>query len=246
MFEETKELNDDAKDRYVGYFDILGFKKALQSLGAPKLASLYQDAIEEAKAAMHGKFDLVMMGQKVGEVEWFEEIEHIVAFSDSIFVFSHHDAPPSLDVLCQFANTIFKMFLVRNLPLRGAIAHGEVVLRPESSLFLGQGIVAAYELAESIDALGVALCPELPQEPPTFASTQHDIPIKVRGQKSKFEKKSLIVPVAGFNTEGTANADWRSIFRSLRQEAGEEHEQRYRNSETIVAAMLNIDSSDLR
>jgi hypothetical protein len=101
--------------------------------------------------------ELHAMGQAVGQVRWFEEIEHVGVFSDTLIVFTIDDSLNSLSMICQFANSIFKVFLARKLPLRGAIAHGETILDIDQSLFLGQAIVDAHKLGESLDSLGIVL-----------------------------------------------------------------------------------------
>jgi hypothetical protein len=227
-------------DRFVGYFDILGFRNAIYRRGITSLTEVYSEAIELMHQTQIAKFEIVGPAQSTGQImKWFEKIDHVTIFSDSIFVFSKDSSPVSFTAMCQFSNTIFRHFFRRMLPLRGAIVHGDVVLDAKKNLFLGDGIIMAYELAESLNALGVVLSPDLPVPVPSLLALDCEV-------RRKDGTLTLKIPVTGMSEKTTIPEQWPDIFRSLRKEAGPAMLQRYVNSEKIVALMLNIDAEDLK
>jgi hypothetical protein len=245
--ENDMEAAVDPKDRFVAFFDILGFRNALRVRTLSELAQDYRQSKIEARQtqAMTVRYSNPFAGSFEGG-QFFVEIEDPVAvFSDSIFVFTKDTSYNSIHAICQFANTLFRLFLKRKLPLRGAITQGEVVIDASNSLFLGQPIVDAYDLAESIDGLGIVLSPELQQNPNSIASMELEIACQDKKKQTKFTQK-LLVPVAGFAPADMGERDWQNIFRQLRDEAGEKYAPRYQQSETTVAAMLNIDPELLK
>lgn len=227
-----------ATKRFVGCMDILGFKAALCRLGTSSLATLYEEAINLTRHSHKATAELHVpwVPHAVGETQPFKEIEHVAVFSDTIIVFTENDSEDSLYTICHFTNTVFKLFLFKRLPLRGAIAHGDVILKPSQSLFVGEGIVTAHELEQSIDALGIVLSPKIVE--PLNSWTVHEFDV---AQNKTSGTKRLRVPISGFNLALPAGDNWPSIFRELRDQAGEKHAQRYHNSEEIVAAMMAIE-----
>ena len=158
-----------------------------------------------------------------------------------MIVFTTDLSHNSFHEICQFANTLFKVFLFQNLPLRGAIAHGPVILDPAIGLFLGEGILEAHELETSLDIMGIVLSSKLPKIQAAITTQL----CKVM-QKGNPDPSALLVPVTGYNLKAASSEDLAKNFRELRLEAGQPFAQRYQNSEEIVAAMLNIDSSLLK
>src|SRR5208282_1488924 len=82
---------------------------------------------------------------------------------DSIFVFGASDTIETLNDVIYSTLALFRVFLRSGLPLAGAIAKGNAVVSPDRGVYLGSGIVSAYELANSIDIVGVVVHADVPQ-----------------------------------------------------------------------------------
>ncbi len=169
--------------------------------------------------------------------EMYSRIERIVVFSDSLFAFTKDDTAQDLSKICQFANTVFKIFMKEGLPLRGAIAHGETIVDPEHSLYLGDGIVKAYLLEEQLKIVGVVLHPDLNPENPHETA---ELEVALKDDKSQ----KLRIPVIGSTILFPAEAA--PAFLKLARLAGESERQRYVNSEAIVAAMCTWEAKNFR
>jgi hypothetical protein len=228
------------KRRYVAYLDILGFRTMLEKYGAEEVASLYRQALRRVRQLVNSDVQMQTPGGAPQSVPWFENIEGVVAFSDSIFIFANerHD---SLAVICHAVYGAFQVFLSMGMPLRGAISFGEIEVDLANQIYVGDPIVRAYHLAESLDVIGLVIDSTI--QKPWFA-----VPINVVTQKKTMRRtnsiKSLAVPVTGFGVNVDKN-EWPGIFKKLRRRAGYKQAGRYKNSEQIVAAMLNIDPQDL-
>jgi hypothetical protein len=58
-------------------------------------------------------------------------------------------------------NGLFRELLRAGFPVRGSIAHGRVWWDLDAGVFLGEGITRAYDLAESLSVIGIAIAPDL-------------------------------------------------------------------------------------
>lgn len=230
------QSNSLPSERFVGCFDILGFSDAVRQKGTAALAQVYTQAIEHTAQTKDLDVQFEVLGQVVGQQRWFENIEHVAIFSDTVMVFTKDLSHNSFHEICQFANTVFKLFLYQHLPLRGAIAHGPVILKPSLGLFLGEGILEAHELEQSLDSLGIVLSSKLPAV--EAATTTRLCKVMQKGNPNAL---SLLVPVTGYGLKSASSENLADKFRELRSEAGQACAPRYQNSEEIVAAMLNVD-----
>ena len=76
-------------------------------------------------------------------------------FSDSIFIFSKDDAFLNLRHFLTYVKRVMRMALRAEIPLKGAIAYGDIVVDEEQNLFCGQPIIDAYLLEEDVQYMGV-------------------------------------------------------------------------------------------
>lgn len=142
---------------YVLYFDILGFRAALKRDDAA-LAAAYRGIMGVLDKIR--RMDLELDDALGTTTKGFRNVQHMVVFSDSGFVFIQDETEESYRELCAFANLTFRDCLNRKLPIRGAIAAGRVWSYPDEGIFLGEGVNRAYELAESIEAVGIVTLEE--------------------------------------------------------------------------------------
>jgi hypothetical protein len=128
------------RDRWIGYFDLLGIRSLVKSGDVFRVFSAYADAQKEARRVDPGK---------VG-VFWF---------SDS-FIFYSRDGSASdfvsIELICRW----FCYFLtLKHIPVRGAISCGAMYVDDAHNLFFGPGLIDAYEYGESQDWIGFLLTP---------------------------------------------------------------------------------------
>jgi hypothetical protein len=155
---------------FVANLDILGFQRALSTLGAPKLAKMYAQALSLARHAQHAEIgtvveytsaefdhdpDLWWGYRELGSRPAFKHIRKLSVFSDCIFIATDDQSDASLSEIVELSNCIFQFFLSQRLAIRGAICANEVLIWDEQEILIGQGVVDAYLLQESLQIVGV-------------------------------------------------------------------------------------------
>lgn len=177
----------DGRERIVACLDLLGTKDILDKRGSAYLASAYSQAWSLAHQARSRGTTTYKVSAPMDELEeglgepmtqYVEEqghsgpafinIEHMVAFSDSIFLFGNDTSSDSVAAVSDLANSIFQLFLQEGLVVRGAISKGDCVLMPDRDIYVGMGIVKAYALQESSNIIGVVCDPEIDEKHSTL------------------------------------------------------------------------------
>jgi hypothetical protein len=135
--------------RYIGMFDILGFRALLERHGTAGLVG-----------RVEALFDSIRK-----EMRWEARA---VTFSDTVLLYSrplrlsHIELHTEVDRreasnFLRFCAFLLADSVVAGLPLRGAVAYGDCVCIPTRGVFFGQPIVDAYLLESQQDWIGVAL-----------------------------------------------------------------------------------------
>lgn len=80
-----------------------------------------------------------------------------MSFSDSIILFSCDDSEESAtDIILESAQ-ILSDAITNEIPMKGAIAFGEMTVDTEKSLYFGKPLIDAYELHKELQIYGVVL-----------------------------------------------------------------------------------------
>ena len=132
--------------RYVAFLDILGFKDYV-----------LRHSIDEVYSRLNTLHELspdeIESGPKYKKS--IKERVRISIFSDSVCVFSINDEYLSLFYFLSYLKTILRRALRKGVPLKGAVAYGDIVVDNDSNIFCGQPIIDAYLLEEDLQYLGV-------------------------------------------------------------------------------------------
>lgn len=242
-------MEEPLKHRYVGVLDILGFKAKLLELGASKLYKVYENSIQKANenfAAKHeveivhsflrlSTFEEITTRTSHQSIDAYTSLEQPVVFSDSIILFSKDDTQDSLIELCNYASTIFKIFLIHELPIRGAITFGSCILMPDSKIFLGEAIVNAHIIEQSLDVIGIVVDPEVPSK-----HFDHEFTLVM----TKSGPRRYLIPK--FNPENSAGIyidQLKAHFDNCQKKAPAQLQNRYKQSEEIFSIMTSGDKT---
>lgn len=133
--------------RAVAYFDILGFKKKIQTTPLETLSSKYEKIIQQTD----GEF-LLENGQFIRH-----EVCYRYIFSDSLFLIAKEDTDESFVEMFSYAWRMMQKFIVAGFALRGAITYGEVYANIDANVFVGQAIVDAAVLEGQQDWIGAVV-----------------------------------------------------------------------------------------
>jgi len=138
--------------RFVAFFDILGFKELVDNHPhdevLQKLYSLKASLSDLADASKNPAFK---------ETQMDDDQTRSVTFSDSIIVFSKADTPYDAIKIVYDAYAIQRWAIDSGLPIKGAIAYGEISVDFEASIFFGKPIIQAYLLHEELQMMTTIL-----------------------------------------------------------------------------------------
>lgn len=130
--------------RYVAFLDILGFKDYV-----------LRHSIDEVYTRLK---TLNALRPEEDDPDYESETSRRIKFynfSDSIFIFSKDNEFVSLRHFLTCVKRLMRMALRAEIPLKGAVAFGDIVVDEEQNLFCGQPIIDAYLLEEDLQYMGV-------------------------------------------------------------------------------------------
>lgn len=182
-----------AHTRYIALLDVLGMKAWLERDSAQSIAESLDVALV---ASVQSSCGTTKEGVNYGPIV---EVTH---FSDSLLAWTPDDSWASLGTLCSSIKMIVGVALKHGVPLRGSIAHGEVVCNKETLRFVGQPIAEAYQWAEGgrpFKSVGVDISPQ------TIAKLRKKI---FESPIPKHWEGSLSADVIQRNAEGDSNFIW--------------------------------------
>ncbi|MBO7462312.1 MAG: hypothetical protein J6T96_06925 [Bacteroidales bacterium] len=134
-----KEVNSiESAIRYVAYMDVMGFKDMVARNPHDVIGEKLQKLLLFISELINNKGSI------------FSSI-----FSDSIYFFTSDDKQTTLKALIEILSKVMKYALSVGLPMKGAIAKGEVSIDLVKNLTFGQPLIDAYLIEESIVLYGV-------------------------------------------------------------------------------------------
>jgi hypothetical protein len=147
-------------NRFVGYADIMGFQNLISRKSHEEVGLILRRLLSErnpVKNLLKSSPDTITAKQFIGHIE-------TVAFSDSVLFISKDDKPESLVLLSIAMNLFHASSLVKQAPVKGAIAYGRFTADFENSLFYGQPLVDAYLLEQQVHYYGIVVDNSLEQK----------------------------------------------------------------------------------
>ena len=145
----------EAQNRFVAYFDILGFKDFSMK---NDIETVYSQ-LKTLKEIFN--LEYAHTREELGNLGEIENIlsDHLFSFifSDSVLVVSEGDHFMDF-ILFSAAIVIFMRTALKNgIPLKGGIAHGKIIMDKDNNLFCGAPIIDAYLLEEDLQYMGVVV-----------------------------------------------------------------------------------------
>lgn len=136
--------------RYVCFLDVMGFKDLVSRRSHRQVFSLMKK-LSDAKNSIRLAFD-------ENENKKYHDIIYTTSFSDSIVVFTKDNSKTSLIALVAVAIPhLMQSALSKGIPMKGALAFGEMSIDKEGQIFFGQPLIDAYLLQEDVYYYGVVV-----------------------------------------------------------------------------------------
>lgn len=130
------------RSRFVAFLDILGFKDRVARSTHTQVLNTLQSLQKKISESMESH-----KGEGL----------QISLFSDSIVIFSKNDSSKSLISLSNVTLNIMRFAIGEKIPIKGAIAKGEITCDTTKQLFFGQALIDAFQLQDSTKYYGVVV-----------------------------------------------------------------------------------------
>lgn len=143
---QDKEENnwETTTNRFVAFFDIMGFKDLV-------LKTKHQDIVDLLEALSKARTTLDQVNNtKIGAAKLVRGETKSFTFSDSIIFFSKGDSEGDANKITLDCLYLQKVALEKQIPIKGAIAYGEITVDHKNSIYFGQPIIDAYLLHEDL------------------------------------------------------------------------------------------------
>lgn len=134
------QTDKNTADRFVAFLDIMGFKERVARTEHSQLLTQLTN-FNRAITGYIGKYQAT-------------EIQ-LAQFSDSIVLFSNDTTLNSLETLADVTRGIMQTAIKQQIPIKGAIAQGQITCDIPKQLFFGQALIDAYLLEENIHYYGI-------------------------------------------------------------------------------------------
>ncbi len=132
---------DDNRRRWLGYFDLLGAKRLIESDDFINIFLTYSEAVTTFR-------EISSCRQKVCHV----------CFSDSFIVYAEDDSNESFWAIEGVSSQFCHDLLIAEIPVRGAISCDNFYA-DGANHFFGRALIQAVEYGEDQDWVGLILCP---------------------------------------------------------------------------------------
>lgn len=130
--------------RWFCYLDLLGFENLVHTGGIENILPLYEEVLSHLEQAA---------GQKIYQGISFSW------FSDTFIIFSKTGRPEQFALIEQACRIFFQKLILNQIPVRGALAFGDLYTQQERNIFIGPALVDAYKYGEGQEWLGFLLAP---------------------------------------------------------------------------------------
>ena len=149
--------------RTVAVLDVLGFKGLIESAPLPSLAQRYEAALEGSTHFLEAGDD----SNEPLELRRAVVCDRFV-FSDTIILVSIDDGEAAAEDVLFCAWRTCQFFIGAGMPLRGAVAFGEMHADRSRQVFLGKALTRAHALEQRQQWIGAAIDPSLVAEFPNL------------------------------------------------------------------------------
>jgi hypothetical protein len=136
-------------NRFVAFFDIMGFKEMA-------LRNSHEDMLNKLSMIKYFKENIIEGEQYTKHLEHRENLKAFV-FSDTIIAFTKSESAEDADILLTKCGHFIRMCIINKLPLKGVISHGKITIGWNDSMFYGQPIIDAFLLQEELQMYGAIL-----------------------------------------------------------------------------------------
>ncbi|MDO9478893.1 MAG: hypothetical protein Q8K17_01385 [Pseudohongiella sp.] len=152
-------MNQTTANRYLAYFDIMGFKDLSYREShdtVHKMMSEFSKIIQRYERMNQNVGSRGVAGLLPND-SGLDLLVSTVVFSDTVLLYSRNDSEISLSSLMAIAAFFFSDCIEKGIPIKGAISEGVFTADKEKSLYFGRPLIDAYNLTEEMAFYGAVL-----------------------------------------------------------------------------------------
>ncbi|MEN6325735.1 MAG: hypothetical protein ABFD18_05970 [Syntrophomonas sp.] len=138
--------------RAVAFLDILGFKKMIDRIPLEKIVENYEKLINNSRG-----YSNWIGNNTESSIFTGADPKDMCKQSDSIILFANDSSEVSFLRLIIYAWRLLQFSIVTGLPIRGAISYGDIYINEDLNVFLGKGLLKAYQIEGKQNWIGVIL-----------------------------------------------------------------------------------------
>lgn len=203
------------RKRWFCYLDLLGFTALVNNSSIERVIPLYQEALQHLT-------DLANPKKRLGLIySWF---------SDTFIIYSRNDSERDFAHVEHVGRLFFQKLILNEIPVRGAITHGDLYSQSAENIFVGPALIDAYNYAEKQAWLGFILTPSVSKRLETT-------PLSLDGRAHyrlvtepgivQCEPSSPVYAFAFNNGTVNGNNPYLSVLRSMKTKAPPEAKEKY-------------------
>lgn len=137
------------KNRFIAYFDIMGFKEFVYSNEHDKVFTRMDFLSTEIIKPIEKLADSILSGNKSYYTSITNAVKPII-FSDSILLVSEGKSPDDIQSLLDMSCFLLSMCFNNSIPINGVISHGLFTADFSKSLFIGKPLIESYLLQKDL------------------------------------------------------------------------------------------------
>ena len=134
-------------NRFIAYFDIMGFKNRVQQSTHGETLALMEKFASYVKSMDSSKFENIKTDTTI----------RTTIFSDSIIIISNSNSIHTAANIMLHSAFLIRHALELGIPIRGCLSYGKFTADFEKSVFFGQPLIDSYLLEEELQMYSVVL-----------------------------------------------------------------------------------------
>lgn len=141
-------------NRYIAYFDVMGFTDYVYRTSHGKVVGRLKQLSDAVKA--FNNINSAMASEADPEIGKPFFAKGII-FSDTVLFYSEGDTEDDLLMVLSTATNFMDFTMSREIPIKGALAHGEFEANPTDQIYCGRPLIDAYKLADETKCYAAVL-----------------------------------------------------------------------------------------
>jgi hypothetical protein len=205
---------------YIAHFDILGFKSRINNDDSSLPIVILKETIDE------------ILEELQKGINNFSSSIGYTYYADTFIIFSKTEDSSGYPALVRAAKNLILCCITNRLPVRGAIAYGEVSFRHDERIIIGKAALESYTYCEDQDWIGLLLTPTACQqlksigiEPIRHGFINKDIPLRT----SKLQNESVYA-YRFINGSTSYECPQLSLLQEMRDRAPEDAKKKYQST----------------